>query len=259
MSERWKYVADSARGESHLRLGQPCQDAHQVGVLKGIEGEVLVIACSDGAGSAAFAREGASLACAALSRYVEAYLLSERQLSSLNRETGLEWISRIRSELTAAAQEAGVALREFACTLLVALVSDDWMFTFQVGDGAIVISRESVIQTVFWPDQGEYANTTTFITGDDVEPHFNCALVEHAVQELAVLTDGLQRLALDFALKSAHAPFFEPMFARLRQSDDASSLQLPLSQFLNSDAVNQRTDDDKTLVVAVRKNGNLRQ
>jgi hypothetical protein len=258
VSERWKYVADSARGESHLRLDQPCQDAHQVGVLRGIEGEVLVVACADGAGSAAFAREGASLACAALLRYVEAYLLSERQLSSLNRQTALQWVSQIRSELTAAAQESGVALREFACTLLGALVSDNCMFAFQVGDGAIVISKESVIQTVFWPDQGEYANTTTFITGDDVEPHFNCSLLAYPVRELAVLTDGLQRLALDFAQKSAHPPFFEPMFSRLRQCDDASSLQLPLSQFLNSDAVNQRTDDDKTLVVAVRKNGDTR-
>jgi hypothetical protein len=61
-------------------------------------------------------------------------------------------------------------------------------------------------------------------------------------------------LALNFATKTAHQPFFLPMFQSIRGTQDANDLQIPLRQFLDSEAVNARTDDDKTLVLAIRKN-----
>ena len=69
---------------------------------------------------------------------------------------------------------------------------------------------------------------------------------------LALLSDGLQMLALNYGTKAAHQPFFAPMFASLRKADDAQELLVPLKQFLDSKAVNDRTDDDKTLVLATR-------
>ena len=72
------------------------------------------------------------------------------------------------------------------------------------------------------------------------------------MDELALLTDGLQMLALRFADKSVHGPFFLPMFQALRAAESASALQTPLRDFLNSPAVNRRTDDDKTLILATR-------
>jgi hypothetical protein len=252
VSNRWNYIGDSVRGESHVRLDQPCQDAHQVGVLKSIEGDVLVVVCSDGAGSAALSREGATLACAAIIRYAEEYLQADRRVSEFSREVGLEWLAGVKAELDEAAAQAGLPIREFACTLLVALLSETHLFGLQVGDGAIIISKESVMETLFWPDQGEYANTTTFITGDEIGDHVFTALLEYPVRQLAVITDGLQRLALDFGRKAPHGPFFKPMFAQLGLIDDPSILQLPLNQFLTSSAVNERTDDDKTLVLAVK-------
>lgn len=47
--------------------------------------------------------------------------------------------------------------------------------------------------------------------------------------------------------------FFEPMFDQVAKADDARDLIVPLRNFLSSEAVNARTDDDKTLVVAVRR------
>jgi hypothetical protein len=59
-------------------------------------------------------------------------------------------------------------------------------------------------------------------------------------------------LALSYASKSAHQPFFARMFAALRKVGDREDLVVPLRQFLDSPAVNDRTDDDKTLVLATR-------
>ena len=68
-----------------------------------------------------------------------------------------------------------------------------------------------------------------------------------------MFTDGLQRLALDFAGHTPHHGFFGPLFEQLRAVNDSESLVEPFRCFLDSDRVNQRTDDDKTLVLAVRK------
>jgi hypothetical protein len=71
---------------------------------------------------------------------------------------------------------------------------------------------------------------------------------------VALLTDGLQGLALRFSTREAHGPFFEPMFARLRREREGEpkGLGKELRAFLGSAPVNQRTDDDKTLVLATR-------
>jgi len=54
--------------------------------------------------------------------------------------------------------------------------------------------------------------------------------------------------------RGAHAPFFEPMFARLRREpeDTPEHLLEELRAFLDSPPVDQRTGDNKTLVLATR-------
>ena len=71
--------------------------------------------------------------------------------------------------------------------------------------------------------------------------------------------DGLQMLALSYAKKVAHQPFFTPMFAALRKVEDPQELIVPMRQWLDSTAVNQRTDDDKTLILATRVMANAEQ
>ena len=104
---------------------------------------------------------------------------------------------------------------------------------------------------VFWPQVGEYANTTWFVTSADFEQMLQVR--GEAVDEVALFTDGLQMMALHFATRSVHRPFFEPLFAALRGAAQPEDLVVPLRAFLDSPAVNERTDDDKTLVLAVRE------
>jgi hypothetical protein len=69
---------------------------------------------------------------------------------------------------------------------------------------------------------------------------------------MAMLTDGLQMIALDYATKKPHLPFFGPLFSKLRSATNADELEPSLRDFLGSSRVNERTDDDKTLIVATR-------
>jgi hypothetical protein len=70
---------------------------------------------------------------------------------------------------------------------------------------------------------------------------------------VAVLTDGLERIAIDFAARQPFHKFFDgmarPVFASTQKGRDRP-LSASLKNYLEGDAVCARTDDDKTLVLA---------
>jgi len=74
-------------------------------------------------------------------------------------------------------------------------------------------------------------------------------------EQIALFTDGIQNLALSFAQKQAHAGFFQPLFAALRNDPATafSDFAGQLRRFLLRDDVSARSDDDKTLVLAVQE------
>jgi hypothetical protein len=123
----------------------------------------------------------------------------------------------------------------------------------QVGDGAIVIGQGEGYRTIFWPEPAEYVNATDFLTDDSFPAPLRFETVEDSIVEVAAFTDGLQRVALDFAARTGYTPFFRPLFDALRNAANLESLAEPFHNFLASDRVNERTDDDKTLVLAVRR------
>ncbi|EJN10128.1 hypothetical protein PMI40_00215 [Herbaspirillum sp. YR522] len=95
---------------------------------------------------------------------------------------------------------------------------------------------------------------TSFITDENaVEVLLTKAYVNQATLA-AVFSDGIQRIALNMATNTPHEPFFAPFFKTLKSTTDEQEDQLQglLAKFLASPQVNERTDDDKTLALAVR-------
>lgn len=251
----WRYVGASVRGTSHERTGLPCQDASEIRCVgAGADGPVLVLACADGAGSAELATEGARLACSVIVEEASRFVAEGGSVARMDDGMLPFWFERAAESIRVQAESIERAPRDFACTLLVALL-DGWGAAFaQLGDGVIVAGDGSAYRPVFWPQSGEYANMTYFITE---EAHLGLVQVEvrpEPVAEVALLTDGLQMLALRFSERVVHDPFFTPMFGALRQQGpgEADDLHGPLGDFLSSAPVNARTDDDKTLLLATR-------
>jgi hypothetical protein len=247
----WRLLQQSLEGTSHRRSATPCQDSCAGTETAPGQESFLVVACSDGAGSAALSQEGSALACR---RFVEvACEALEREGAEAVRdpERIREWYRQVRRALEEEAARREVPLRELSCTLLTAVVGEQAAVFAQVGDGAIVVREGEGYVPIFWPQVGEYANATWFVTSPDLEQVLQ---VERRapVDEVALFTDGLQMMALHFASRSAHGPFFKPLFAALRGAANPEELVVPLRSFLDSPAVNERTDDDKTLVLAVR-------
>lgn len=249
----WRTIYDSVTGTSHEGTGQPCQDACRVVSLQRAGEIVLVIACSDGAGSATLSHIGSQLACDSIVESAsQSALLPD---NPIGRDIIAEWYRAARTAVVDEAANREVASRELACTLLVAVVGRDWAAFGQLGDGAIVIEPPDDYRVVFWPQSGEYANTTNFLTGEAALDNLVVETVEEVIRSIAVFTDGLERLILRFQDRSAHAPFLRPMFLKLRQDGDVDAIFPQLRSFLQSPAVNERTDDDKTLVLGVRDSG----
>ena len=248
-SNVWRVLNQSVLGTSHARDGDTCQDAEEVARAGG---NVLILICSDGAGSATHSARGSRLACRAAMRVISAALANGFTFEGDEAlDAPLHWAEQVHDCINEVAEAEGLVSRDFACTLLLAVLGESHSIFLQLGDGAIVTSNGSSIDVVFWPDRGEYANATWFITDKRSIGRVQIARTGR-VEEVALFTDGLQSIALDYSTKRAHPPFFLPMFRALRAVASSDELQVALKRFLDSPPVNERTDDDKTLILATR-------
>jgi hypothetical protein len=243
--------------------------------------QTLVAAVADGAGSAALAEHGAGIAvkavCDLLSRELDE---GRSDYDAMLREAAAE----ARKAVFAEARRRGVEPRELASTLLVVVVGPDGGSALQIGDGVIVVSdggngwgwvfwpqrgeyanqisnpnRDTTrFRWIFWPQRGEYANTTYFLTDTDALERLRVAPRLGKVTDIALMTDGLESLALRYASTAVYGPFFRGMFRPILDAGEASvnkdreikHLSASLDRFLSSDRVRSRTDDDVSLVLA---------
>ena len=244
----WRVVSACEAGTSHLRNGTPCQDAFAVAQA----GESLLLFAADGAGSAARADEGSRLA-------VDAALEAARsELESGKPEDPDGWhllleriVHAVRKHLEAEAPER---LRDLSTTLLGIIWSPEYLAALQVGDGWIVIECRGTMSSLLLPVKGEFFNETIFVTSTAFAEHARYEVLPAGeVTGVAVLTDGLEMVSMDMTDGTPHEPFFRPLFELARDPDeDIAVAERDLGHFLVSARICERTDDDKTLIVAVR-------
>lgn len=245
----WKWAAASRRGTAHARSNTCRQDAARVLTAGNF---VVAVAC-DGAGSTNHGGSGAVLAARLLSEYARRWLETDGALPPPAIIDG--WVDEVRAAIAVCADRRRCRFNDFATTVVMAISDGSSTLTMHIGDGAI-LARDRVSSDLLdlsWPDSGDYAATTFFIT--DAVPRVRIGVLEgYTISGLALVTDGLERLALDFRSGHAHPGFFATLFRPLDVQavtgrDHALSVQL--AAFLDTDAINARTDDDKTLILAV--------
>jgi hypothetical protein len=246
----WTWALASCRGTSHAATGTPCQDYSRC-ILLGPQQDVLLSIVSDGAGSASHGRYGALLICRTIIDEARAYY---RSTNAMPTDVVIwSWIDEVRDLIQHVALSRNIDARQFAATLICVLASEEETLILHVGDGAAVVNIGGAWSVPSWPESGEYASTTYFLT-DDPAPHLRITRLSDPVRALAIFSDGIERLALSFAAQQAHSPFFETMVRPVMSGSRGQNLSLSaaLATYLNGDAVNARTDDDKSLILAAR-------
>lgn len=253
---KWCVVAASVRGTSHEKVGQLCQDAHQWEKL--LE-NVLVAAVADGAGSATLGKVGAIVASQTAVETIRASV-GARTSGSLQPlpedEQELQLLLTNALEAAKAAVEAeaiacSMTARDLATTLILVVATPELIAAAQVGDGVAVASdREGHIVALTEPQRGEYINETIFLVSPNALDAVKVNLWRGATANIAVLSDGLQMLALEMANGKPHAPFFSPLFNFMAGVTDEAEAKEQLVTFLRSPRILERTDDDLTLLLA---------
>ena len=155
----------------------------------------------------------------------------------------------------AAAAAEDVAARAYHTTLFGVAVDDRGVAGFAgVGDGAGVArrARDSSWIMAMPPQQGEYANSTFYITRSDWEKRFLARVYQPgAIDRVALCTDGLLNLCLDRAAERPYQGFFHGMERWQERRATVSDLEryVELRAFLRSGRVRERADDDITLLL----------
>lgn len=247
----WRVVGASVQGASHVEEDLPCQDAYLHRILPS---GVLIAAVADGAGTATRSQEGAHCvveqALATLAASLDAQTPTDEMAWREIMQCAFVAAHAALHELAAAEQ---LAPRFFATTLTAAVLTETWLVVGQIGDGcAVAHTSDGTLFTVIRPQRGEYANTSYFLSKSQALDHLEVAVYNEAIQALALTTDGMLRLALSLPEIKPYPPFFDPLFAFAAGFTDQGTAKTQLTAFLASERVNSHTEDDKTLIIAVR-------
>lgn len=248
----WRLAYASTVGTSHAHTATPCQDSCWAQIDRLGDGQPLLsVFVADGAGSAARGGEGAELAIEAAA----SYLVKKVKQGEFGLSDGLatDIVLVIRERIYAAAEAKQLQARDFACTFLGVLSTAVGTLVLQVGDGGVVLDVGAGLEVAVVPMSGEYANMTHFVTDEDAVAVLATKTYPDRALKVAAFTDGIQRLALNLATNTPHEPFFAPFFNGMAQAsaEQEDQLQGLLAKFLDSPRVNERTDDDKTLALAL--------
>ena len=232
----WRAVAVSETGAAHIEADMPCQDACRYF----IDSDTLIACVADGAGSARLSHRGSQVAA-------DEFVLVAWDSICDGRDLGDAVLKAFEKARKAVHEVANDNPRLYATTLLGLVATSDELSAAQIGDGAIIVDGEVVMDS----HSGEYANETSFITQSDAKPMAFSFFGE--VKRVGILTDGLENLALENNgyLRVPHGGFFDPLYEWLEQTDE-SDRSSQLGEFLASERVRSRTTDDVTLLLAMR-------
>ena len=249
----WKAIGHSCAGTSHHAKGSGCDDVVHFNIVHDIDDrEMLVVCVCDGAGSAKYASMAAEFTSG---KIIESLTTLGMSGKKIGEKDILEIMEDVYQGISIVAGLQETAINEYSCTALGALITARQSVLFQIGDGAIVTREgQQEYRVAWWPMQGEYLNNTNFVVDNPDMNDLKIQITDQRITDLAIFTDGLQMLALSTGTQKPHHPFFSDLFGHLNKAvtpEQVSLMQKQLANYLNSDQINSRTDDDKTLFLAV--------
>ena len=253
---RWRVARASVIGQAHLNQNTLCQDRLVTQILETeLDGEILIAAVADGAGSTTDGQRGAEIACESFAAQIAEFVKSAA-IASLNEDFGRRWIEFVQTRIAVIAAAEKKELREYATTFVGAVVGAKEAVFYQVGDGGAVFStcgKPAEYQFAVAPIETEYVNQTEFMTDDAAADSLRFARIETSVEDVILFSDGIYAVAVNYQTGEPHAPFLSPMIAPLKNIRAPDDLDEKLEKFLASPKLNEKTDDDKTIILASRK------
>ncbi len=275
MNTNWVLVGDSVAGQSHIKHGIPCQDAHYYALWDNGWGIAVV---ADGAGSSPKAHIGSEFIVQTTWRIWGDILEKQGWMKENRLPEADEWdiqaqegLHQIYLRLEEFSQQQQIPLKELSATLIVVIFSPIGILCTHIGDGrAAYCNQKEEWKALMQPWKGEYANETVFINSEIWAPehrsqYIQSTLITEAPLAFALLSDGCERHSFvcnvwDEASKKYIDPnqpfekFFKPLTKNLhemqKQGMAPEAMKAKWSSFLqggNSSLKNE--PDDKTMIL----------
>ncbi|MEB0048411.1 MULTISPECIES: PP2C family serine/threonine-protein phosphatase [unclassified Pseudomonas] len=153
-------------GRSHLTTHTPCQDY----VAARQSNEVTCIALADGAGSRARSDVGAQVAVtAALAFVCKNFESLWQNAEKSHAKAAQRLINRCLDAFRRKSKKLGCEINDLSCTLSFVAFSRGRYLAGHLGDGVIArVDIDGQLLALSHPENGEYANTTLFLTDPKV-------------------------------------------------------------------------------------------
>ncbi len=237
----WITTGASVTGTGHIETDCPCQDAHDYLSLP----NATIIGVADGLSSASHADRGAQLAVSITMSYLAAGLTKKGDQEGLLRRLA----KHIRQRLHALAERENNSINEYATTLLAGIITPTSISTMLVGDGGIVIKHGDGFTTITNRPPGSYTNVVIPITSDEYKSATKIhSFPADAITGIALFSDGVESIAIQRPQEEAVPGLFDTLFTH-------HPSRIGITDWLTSERVNKRTDDDKTIVIATKQQG----
>ncbi|XVV09883.1 PP2C family serine/threonine-protein phosphatase [Actinoplanes sp. CA-131856] len=242
----WRVVPVSVTGPEHLRHGAGNQDAFAWRA----DGDRLVLAVADGAGSAGRSATGARLAVDAACDAVEV-------LGTIDADHARRYAGRVLGLFDRRLARLGGERRDYATTLIAVVARPPAYVFLAVGDSFLIVEhRDGGAHLLVPPDNGDSRGSTVFLTSDGRMPSVRCGLIDDPeITGLALCSDGV----LDAVLGAGHDALGRPALrapadftAYLHMFADPAARPADLAERLRSPDFTATSADDKTMVLAVR-------
>lgn len=155
-------------------------------------------------------------------------------------------LKRVRLELHREAAERNCDLADLATTLIAFALTPDRIAALQIGDGFLIAASPArPYHSVGGPSEG----VAQFITDDDAEDRVAIAMDEGPVSFVAGGTYGLRSLSVRAEDGRPHSSFLRPLNRYISTAESDDEIHLGIREFLRSDRLAERIDDDMTLML----------
>lgn len=241
----WKTAGTAVRGVTHIKYSIPCQDR-----TKSFSGNGISIIClADGAGSAKFSHIGAEIVT---NSAIEYFSVNFRKLISEKdgKKVKYDILTFLYDRLLKKSVELKCNIKDLATTLLLVAICDNEFIIVHVGDGVIGYLDGETLKVASFPENGEFANVTTFITSTDAL--HSIKLIKGTVKNIAgfiLMSDGSAQSLYNKSLRTL-APAVTMLF-RCNCILPPPSMHDYLQEILNS-LISKRTQDDCSIVMISR-------
>lgn len=202
----WKQVDVKTVGTSHISKNIPCQDSTHYLFKNGVK----VMALADGAGSRKLSHIGSEIVvtsiCDFISQNFESFFIKlENHDDKINNniEVKKKIVDHVQKKLfDYASNNNNTDVDALASTLLFFAFSKDRYILGHIGDGIIGTLKQSdvnyEIETASFPENGNAANITFFVTNQDVLKHIRItAGYNKMLNGIVLMSDGPEEAFFD--------------------------------------------------------------